>query len=80
MIGTRLTGLKIFHLGHGGDASGVAGSRFRVTNLSSGSGVPGTHIWPLHRLEARRIRRRDECFRGLIDLEAQLQHEVERDA
>ena len=36
--------------------------------------------WPKHPLEERRTRKRDECFRGLVELEGELQHEVEREA
>lgn len=34
----------------------------------------------LHPLAERRMKKRDECFRGLVELEAELLREVEREA
>lgn len=47
---------------------------------TAGFGIPlPTHGWPRHPLEERRSKKRDESFRGLVELEAELEHEIEGD-
>jgi hypothetical protein len=56
-----------------------------VDDSAAGQSVPDygihhpSHGWPRHPLEERRSKKRDECFRGLVELEAELLHEVERE-
>ena len=70
-------GLKVFH--HRSDA----GDESPAENPSSEHSAPGfpiphpIHGWPRHPLEERRSKKRDESFRGLIELEAELEHEVD---
>jgi hypothetical protein len=72
-------GLRVFH-----HRSGVDPAHTAVDDPTSALGAPGEvfhhvpHVWSRHPLEERRIKKRDECFRGLMELEAELVHEVER--
>jgi hypothetical protein len=76
-----LNGFKAFHhRGNPEPALTVRGdSHSRQVQPSHGDQHP-SHAWSRHILEVRRLQKRDECFRGLVELEAELLHEVERDA
>ncbi len=70
-------GLRVFH--HRPSTSPES----PVDDPSSGPSDPGfgilhpPHGWPRHPLEERRSKKRDESFRDLIELEAELEHEVD---
>lgn len=67
-----LHGLKIFH--HLGDSDSSP-----VSTVDHPAERHALHAWSWHVWEERRLKRRDECLRGLAELEAELLHEVERE-
>jgi hypothetical protein len=73
-----LSGFKVFH--HRSDPGPAPKSREDATREPNHGDEHSSRNWSRHPLEERRSKRRDECFRGLVELEEELVHEVERDA
>ena len=73
-------GLRVFH-----HRSVIGPKSTGADDPTSTEAVPGDGIhhlplgWTRHPLEERRSKKRDECFRGLMELEAEFVHEVERE-
>ena len=74
-------GLRVFH-----HRSGSGPDHTAVDSPTSASGATDdelqhrSHVWTRHSLEERRSKKRDESFRGLMELEAELVYDVEREA
>jgi hypothetical protein len=72
-------GLRVFHQRSGESPTHTAADDPTSSQGASGEGLHHVpHVWSRHPLEERRSKKRNECFRGLIELEAELEHEVER--
>lgn len=70
-------GLKVFHHRSELDSESAADDPSSEPSSASSGAPHPTHGWPRHPLEERRSKKRDESFRGLIELEAELEHDVE---
>lgn len=76
-----MNGFKGFHQrGHPGPAPTVQCDAPTGPDQAGQGDQHSTHAWSRHTLEERRLKKRDEYFRSLVELEAELLHEVERDA
>ena len=73
-----LSGFKVFH--HRNDSGPAPTSPDDAAWGPNHGDERSSRTWSRHPLEERRSKKRDECLRGLVELEEELVHEVERDA
>jgi hypothetical protein len=75
-----LSGFKVFHhRSNPGPVPAVQDEPQAVHDTTGHGNQHPPHVWSKQHLDERRSRKRDECLRGLVELEAELRHEVEPD-